>query len=1438
MNNIKGSVIVEVRDATTMQLKNTIKSDNVITHAMFLNDMFTIGTDNKWIDVGQHKFPVPRQLAVSSRIIAPNNKTLSYRAIGVTWPTGGSYPPATDYVDQSSLEQEWEFTNGAPPYVEMKSRFDSPTSVRTINSIFLVAINNPEFVATAIGLNTPCIQNPGEVLDITYRIQVFDAANASTTESFVSSDYHLTGYLASRLSGSTVSGTPTFMHGSPFALPDVTVENEIIRSDVTSVSTGTGERFESIDNYVDRLQTYENDHFKVKYTAVVDKTQMVGRVLRTAQFCGTNTQSFDTSAVVFSANELESFTSAEVMSKLLPVNFQHKPIQPIHNHSANAVEWGLDVDYLASSQGSITVNGDNWEELDWPEMWRVEFTSTGAIGTSNYCFRNRRHIGFYDGSYRPTYVNRLNDLMDIDHPIRTTVNSSRSHGVHDIMRNVEYGADSYVSWDSDGINLHFINKSKVLAFDATTVPALNATGIVNVAVTDNGDIWIACRNTGLYKITDPTDKNIASISKMTEAGNGIVTGGGNNCYAVAVGYNNSIWAVFNGAISHTTIPTVATPSFDNYNELSSTPLVYLGLTDNNWDLVKYIKVDRSSADNQLAIMFAETSSSQRIVWWSLAGTATQGPLSGNYVSATYDGWDNNQITNVNVSRYGGMWTRIGPNATHPVQLLEWGTNNNTNITRLFSTAMARTMYFYDYYNTPYIGNNTSSYAHNSTSTSTSYGQGLVTPDGVIFATSSEFTSQYSFPVNGLAWENKRASGMFVNAGNNGSTSEYRRSGERSYVYQMAPSHNNSILDALNGQYSPYEELCWDRYHWNGTDWELNYFVDATDTSGGTTYPAQRHNFDTESHRFTGRSMIDLSSAINSTDFSSDITLVASIQPHQKQDSSEAGSYHDYRSKRQEFPITLFDFSTATRQCKLMWKTDNNSSPVIAFYNDGVEESLGTATPVNISSGFYRVVLSISGTSVNVYLDGTQIGSTITIPSVYDFSNTSNELYAFLGCRVFQWDYSQRNSPWQSEFFKGYMENVQIWNAAWNSTDVTNDYANINGVISSKPVSNLIARYELTEDLSGTETKPTHAASEVLAQGIEVAFQDGTSGNSFVATDYYTFNVVDGIVKDNATSFTREMSIYHKPVDDTFAEFTNTSDLDTIEGVNAVQVTEPAYFKSTYPPITSTSTNESDAMNISDAYPGALWYGRESTFVTDAYQNTFMEGAYTHQPLLADGYFEVKAATADTSAIMGFVESTNITEFNTSSSYTGAPFVLHGFMLKPNGSFDIREAGSNVVVDAGAYTLDTTLRVKRTGTVVTYHTVDNGVESLVYTSTVASSNTLYGCVIFPHAAVGIVDASINFSRLSNTMSIGSEVSGTGKFDPRFLRVDAIDQLSYYIELDAVPATIIMLDSVTHENYPAPAPLEVVIDSRSGLMIFNDADISKTVTGRVTVIYDEL
>ncbi len=68
----------------------------------------------------------------------------------------------------------------------------------------------------------------------------------------------------------------------------------------------------------------------------------------------------------------------------------------------------------------------------------------------------------------------------------------------------------------------------------------------------------------------------------------------------------------------------------------------------------------------------------------------------------------------------------------------------------------------------------------------------------------------------------------------------------------------------------------------------------------------------------------------------------------------------------------------------------------------------------------------------------------------------------------------------------------------------------------------------TWELNHAGARTTHSTNEILGNGITARFENGANAPHFIATDYYTQGVCNGVLKDNATTLYYESAWYSKP----------------------------------------------------------------------------------------------------------------------------------------------------------------------------------------------------------------------------------------------------------------------------------------------------------------------
>jgi len=113
----------------------------------------------------------------------------------------------------------------------------------------------------------------------------------------------------------------------------------------------------------------------------------------------------------------------------------------------------------------------------------------------------------------------------------------------------------------------------------------------------------------------------------------------------------------------------------------------------------------------------------------------------------------------------------------------------------------------------------------------------------------------------------------------------------------------------------------------------------------------------------------------------------------------------------------------------------------------------------------RVVIVINETTAKCFVNGVQLGVNKTITAI----NIASATDVKIGSRY----------NGDSLFFKGQLSDFQIWDAAWSDTDVANDYAEPNEVVSSVPTVNLVGYWAMTEGNGGLAYDSSSLLSEEI-----------------------------------------------------------------------------------------------------------------------------------------------------------------------------------------------------------------------------------------------------------------------------------------------------------------------------------------------------------------------
>lgn len=572
MFDLKGSILIQVKDADTLEIKEEIECDNLI-----LNNTHSRLTQSE--DQLNLRVFISTETATPSRTATSINGTL-----------------AVSYVPSGVVSPRW-FHNANPSYGQIQQRIDPIGVNRTFSSLGLTDANENNNLAnttvnayTWLKLPTPCTQGANDILDLFYRISFVNTSsnfkNDKAIKDFAGNAFARYGairrfnlyHLAFSLLGMPPSSytDPVFTSGTAYA-------------------NGSSSSFYPTD--VDVVS-----HFKRKIGFNLGTANEVGTVFNT-MFHGQMDSKLTASANHVGADPYD-WSSAYTWEKF-SAQSDKASVQTIFGHSALATVPFFDSLALPSGGGKVyfDLTTSGWVGK-WPEMYKVWITQAGGVGTSTYRFAVRKHLGFSGNTWTDKFV--PNTYMNTKAPA-----FPGAHGWTEADSDVSLWSESQVvEYDLNGVTLLDLFNGNYTNWDSTTTPALNAVNIGQVAADPaNNRIYVGCRTTGLYLI----DVSANTVTRLST----------DPCYGVDVGRNGNVFAVLGNRLVRSPNWTTAL-TFVNSTVTS------------DWARVRYIKVDPEHADDRLALIFELAGSSIKsanIYWWNAANsTVVAGPSTMGHVA--------------------------------------------------------------------------------------------------------------------------------------------------------------------------------------------------------------------------------------------------------------------------------------------------------------------------------------------------------------------------------------------------------------------------------------------------------------------------------------------------------------------------------------------------------------------------------------------------------------------------------------------------------------------------------------------------------------------------------------------------------------------------------------------------------------------------------------
>lgn len=336
-------------------------------------------------------------------------------------------------------------------------------------------------------------------------------------------------------------------------------------------------------------------------------------------------------------------------------------------------------------------------------------------------------------------------------------------------------------------------------------------------------------------------------------------------------------------------------------------------------------------------------------------------------------------------------------------------------------------------------------------------------------------------------------------------------------------------------------------------------------------------------------------------------------------------------------------------------------------------------------------------------------------------------------------------------------------------------------------------------LGNTNSKTCHTTSEVLVDGISIAFNDGVSGPHFLNTHQFVFVIGNGIMKDNATTYTYNLSVSPN-------ETEIISDFYTAIGGQVTTV--PSY---RYGIMTDEYVNFSkrDSELVGDK--GVIQTrgrisGREK--VSSAFR-------IADQTIPANTPFTFKFKLITPSPAYGLnVSAFSIQLLNSSNS-------VQLYCDRDNvGNFAIKNSGGTVIGYIPKVNLNTTTDI----------IIERGNDNKIYFyygSTLIYTHTTLGIQLhigvnantndsLAQSVIGYYDMRLTYHELRRLVKVGNLSNSTGHFNPKFMGLTpSVAPNNAKITVNNIPRTI-----VNKASLDAISGVEVKVATGCGYIVFED------------------
>lgn len=577
--------------------------------------------------------------------------------------------------NQVSGKEIPEFTDGSIGIFTTQARFDPPaTKARNIRTIINAnGVSTYRAAASTVNLESPCVQQTNEVLLITHRY-VYSADELS--DQFTDFPVEFRRAMAHRVARGHTYLTPVSKVSHYNYSSGSYINDYKGRVEINSIGHTIADFI--VDNNIDEGYAF--------YRLSLGTSDLAGKLLN--NFRGRYNDTYgdlSNAANVLSPHDLAytgyrytpSIPFRREKDSAIQNSFIRTPVTP--GVVASKLPF-LDLDYIGASYGTATLSDNvltgntSYESIQHiAEVYRIEYTQGGNLSNAKYKFK-KRFITGYDSPVQ--FLGQLS--ADINLLLKT--NASQHYDTWEEQR-ISGNITSTYQWtngnikplkypelvslaqydsspDLHGLFLYNLDdlENFPLRLDNTNLPGFTATDIRAVETADDGTLFVACADTGLWKLTRVVGSVVSdtTVTHISNSGAADLT----SCYQVKYARPNGrldgnyrLFALYQDELAY------SDDNGDNWVILNSGTTPQFTSTITAWDNVIGMVAGLNS-DNTTKLLFIESTNSPVSVdgsygtvnadrhYWSIEGSAvtSDAVMSTTDISIfSYSGYDFNKF---------------------------------------------------------------------------------------------------------------------------------------------------------------------------------------------------------------------------------------------------------------------------------------------------------------------------------------------------------------------------------------------------------------------------------------------------------------------------------------------------------------------------------------------------------------------------------------------------------------------------------------------------------------------------------------------------------------------------------------------------------------------------------------------------------------------------